>query len=244
MLPIKFSKTFLGAHATPPDFEGKPDAYIDFLIEDLLPVVAREKLADAVDAYQESIGFSEAQVSKLFTAAKKKGLDVKLHADQLSDTKGAETAAKFGALSADHLEHTNEAGLKAMKKAGTVGVLLPAAFYFLRETQKPPIGLMRKFGVDMALATDCNPGTAPTTSIQLMMNMGCTLFGLTPDEALKGVTLNAAKALGMADSIGSLEEGKTADIALWDTSSEAALSYWIGKNLLDGLILDGNPVIA
>lgn len=244
MLPIRVQRTFLGAHTVPPEFTGKKEKYIDFLIEKILPAVAKEGLADAVDGYQEKIAFSAQDIEKLFTAAKKLGLAVKLHADQLSDTKGAATAAKFGALSADHLEYANEAGIKAMKRAGTVAVLLPGAFYFLRETRKPPVDLLRKHRVPIAIATDCNPGTSPTTSLRLMMNMACTLFGLTPDEALQGVTLNAARALGLSDTIGSLEKGKTADIALWDTSDEAALSYWLGGNLLDALILNGEPVIA
>lgn len=244
MLPIKVQRTFLGAHALPPEFKGNRGGYIDFLINELLPVVAKEKLASAVDAYQEKIGFSAAEVSRLFEAAKKHGLEVKLHADQLSDTGGAEVAAKFGALSADHLEYTSEAGVKAMAKAGTTAVLLPGAFYFLNETQKPPVDYLRKHKVDIAIATDCNPGTSPTTSLLLMMNMACTLFGLTPEEALKGVTRNASGALGLQDHIGTLEVGKTADIALWGASNEAALSYWIGSNLLDALILDGKPVIA
>lgn len=244
MLPMKVKRTFLGAHALPPEFKGNQDGYIDFLIHELLPVVAKEKLASAVDAYQETIGFNAEEVSRYFEAAKNQGLQVKLHADQLSDTGGAEVAAKFGALSADHLEFTNEMGVKAMAKAGTAAVLLPGAFYFLKETQKPPVDLFRKHKVPMAIATDCNPGTSPTTSLLLMMNMGCTLFGLTAEETLAGVTRNAARALGLEDHIGTLEVGKIADIALWDTDSEAALSYWIGSNLLDGLILDGQPVIA
>jgi len=166
-----------------------------------------------------------------------------LHADQLSDTDGAVTAAKFGALSADHLEYANQAGIKAMAKAGTAAVLLPGAYYFLNETQKPPIDLLRKHKVAMAIATDCNPGTSPTLSLRLMMNMAATLFGLTPDEALAGVTQNAAKALGIGD-LGTLEAGKTASIALWDSDNPAALSYWLGGNLLEALYLDGQPVIA
>ncbi|MEE8294788.1 MAG: imidazolonepropionase [Sphingomonadales bacterium] len=244
MLPLKVQRTFLGAHALPPEFKGNQGGYIDFLIHELLPVIAKEKLAGAVDAYQEKIGFSAEEVSKYFEAAKKHGLKVKLHADQLSDTGGAEVAAKFGALSADHLEYTSEAGVKAMSKAGTAAVLLPGAFYFLKETQKPPVDFLRKHKVNIAIATDCNPGTSPTTSLLLMMNMGCTLFGLTPEETLAGVTRNAAGALGLEDHIGTLEVGKIADIALWDTDQEAALSYWLGSNLLDALILDGAPVIA
>ncbi len=243
MLPVRVQKTFLGAHAVPPEFKGKTAAYIDFLIAELLPVVAKQNLADAVDGYLEKIAFGPEDIDRLFTAAKKLGLKVKLHADQLTDGGGAALAARHGALSADHLEYTSEAGVRAMKKAGTAAVLLPGAFYFLRETQKPPVDLFRKHKVPIAIATDCNPGTSPVLSLPLMMNMACTLFGLTPDEALASVTQNAAKALGM-DDIGVLEVGKAADIALWDTDSEAALSYWLGGNLLDALILNGEPVIA
>lgn len=243
-LPVRVSKTFLGAHALPPEFEGNSSGYLDLLINDLLPVISAEKLADAVDAYQEEIAFSAEEVSRLFEAAKKHGLPVKLHADQLSDTNGAATAAKFGALSADHLEYANQAGIKAMAKAGTVAVLLPGAFYFLGETQKPPIEMFRKLKVPIAVATDCNPGTSPALSLRLMMNMACTLFGLTPDEALQGVTINAAKALGLDQELGSLEVGKTASLALWDTDNPAALCYWLGGNLLEALYLDGQPVIA
>ena len=243
-LPVRVSKTFLGAHALPPEFEGNSSGYLDLLINDLLPAITKDNLADAVDAYQEEIAFSAEDVSRLFEAAKKHGLPVKLHADQLSDTNGAATAAKFGALSADHLEYVNQAGIKAMAKAGTVAVLLPGAFYFLRETQKPPIEMFRKLKVPIAVATDCNPGTSPALSLRLMMNMACTLFGLTPDEALQGVTINAAKALGLDQELGSLEVGKTASIALWDTDNPAALCYWLGGNLLEALYLEGQPVIA
>ncbi|MCH8081935.1 MAG: imidazolonepropionase [Proteobacteria bacterium] len=243
-LPVRVLKTFLGAHALPPEFKGNSSGYLDLLINDLLPAITKDNLADAVDAYQEEIAFSAGEVSRLFEAAKKHGLPVKLHADQLSDTNGAATAAKFGALSADHLEYANQAGIKAMAKAGTVAVLLPGAFYFLKETQKPPIEMFRKLKVPIAVATDCNPGTSPALSLRLMMNMACTLFGLTPDEALQGVTINAAKALGLDQELGSLEVGKTASIALWDTDNPAALCYWLGGNLLEALYLDGQPVIA
>jgi len=243
LLPARLSKTFLGAHALPPEFKGNANGYIDFLVNELMPVIAKDKLADAVDAYQEGIAFNAEQVSRLFEAAKGHGLPVKLHADQLSDTNGAATAAKFGALSADHLEFASEAGIKAMARSGTVAVMLPGAFYFLRETKKPPIDLFRKHKVPMAVASDCNPGTSPVLSAGLMMNMACTLFGLTPEEALKGVTLNAAKALNYVD-LGSLEAGKTASIALWDTDNPAALCYWLGGSLLEALYLDGQPVIA
>ena len=243
-LPVRVLKTFLGAHALPPEFKGNSSGYLDLLINDLLPAITKDNLADAVDAYQEEIAFSAGEVSRLFEAAKKHGLPVKLHADQLSDTNGAATAAKFGALSADHLEYANQAGIKAMAKAGTVAVLLPGAFYFLKETQRPPIEMFRKLKVPIAVATDCNPGTSPALSLRLMMNMACTLFGLTPDEALQGVTINAAKALGLDQELGSLEVGKTASIALWDTDNPAALCYWLGGNLLEALYLDGQPVIA
>ncbi len=244
LLQMRVSKTFLGAHTLPPEFKGNVSGYLDLLINDLLPAITKDNLADAVDAYQEGIAFSAEEVSRLFKAATKHGLPVKLHADQLSDTNGAATAAKFRALSADHLEYANEAGIKAMAKAGTAAVLLPGAFYFLRESQKPPVDLLRKHKVPMAVATDCNPGTSPTLSLRLMMNMACTLFGLTPDEALQGVTINAAKALGLDQELGSLEVGKTASVALWDTDNPAALCYWLGGNLLEALYLEGQPVIA
>ena len=244
LLPVRVLKTFLGAHTVPPEFKGKTDAYLDLLINELLPIIAKENLADAVDAYQEGIAFSAKQVSRLFEAAAKYDLPVKMHADQLSDTGGAANAAKYGALSADHLEYSNETGIKAMAKAGTAAVLLPGAFYFLKETQKPPVDLLRHHKVPIAIATDCNPGTSPTLSLRLMMNMACTQFGLTPDEALAGVTLNAAKALGLGNELGRLEVGKTASIALWDTENASALSYWLGGNLLEVLYLDGKPVIA
>ncbi|MCH8347530.1 MAG: imidazolonepropionase [Proteobacteria bacterium] len=243
-LPVRVSKTFLGAHALPPEFKGNSSGYLDLLINDLLPAITKDNLADAVDAYQEGIAFSAEDVSRLFEAAKKHGLPVKLHADQLSDTNGAATAAKFGALSADHLEYANQAGIKAMAGAGTVAVLLPGAFYFLGETQRPPIEMFRKLKVPIAVATDCNPGTSPALSLRLMMNMACTLFGLTPDEALTGVTLNAAKALGLDQELGSLEVGKSASVVLWDTDNPAALCYWLGGNLLEALYLEGQPVIA
>ncbi|MBV1775001.1 imidazolonepropionase [Burkholderiaceae bacterium DAT-1] len=224
---ITVRTTYLAAHALPPEFDGRADAYIDACIE-WMGVLNSEGLIDAVDAFCETIGFSPAQTEKLFTAAKSLGLPVKLHAEQLSDQGGSGLVARFGGLSADHIEWLNETDIAAMKASGTVAVLLPAAFYCLRETKVPPIAALRAAGVPMAVSTDCNPGTAPVTSLLATLNMACTLFRLTPQEALKGVTLNAAKALGIADQTGSLEVGKRADLALWQISRPAELCYWLG----------------
>ena len=198
----------------------------------MLPGIAESGLADAVDAFCEGIGFTPEQTARVFQAARDHDLPVKLHADQLSDLGGAALAARFGALSADHLEYTGEAGVEAMATAGTVAVLLPGAFYVLKETKLPPVAVLREHGVPIALATDCNPGSAPVTSLLLMLNMGCTLFGLTPEEALAGVTRHAAKALGMAETHGTLEVGKAADLCIWDIESPAELAYRIGFNPL------------
>ena len=227
---VKVSTTFLGAHALPPEFAGKGDAYIDLICAEMLPAIASAHLADAVDAFCESIAFSPAQTRRVFECARSLGFAVKLHADQLSDSGGAALAASFGALSADHLEYTSEPGVAAMARAGTVAVLLPGAFYFLRERQVPPIGALREHGVPIAISTDCNPGSSPTTSILLMLNMACTLFRLTPEEALAGVTIHAARALGLAATHGSLEVGKVADLVFWDVESPAVLAYEIGAN--------------
>lgn len=224
--------TFLGAHALPPEFAGRSDEYIDFVCQEMLPAVAAEGLADAVDAYCESIAFSVEQTARVFEAAQAHGLPVKLHADQLSDMGGAALAARFGALSADHLEYTSKAGIRAMAEAGTVAVLLPGAFYFLRETQLPPIDAMRQHGVPIAIATDCNPGSSPAESILLMLNMACTLFRMTPEEALAGVTRHAAKALGMGETHGTLEVGKVADMAVWSIDEPAELAYRMGRTAL------------
>jgi imidazolonepropionase len=205
----------------------------------MLPAIAREGLADAVDAFCEGIAFSPEQVALVFGAAKTHGLPVKLHADQLSNLHGAALAARFGALSADHLEHTDAAGVAAMAEAGTVAVLLPGAFYFIRETKAPPVDLFRAAGVPMALATDCNPGTSPLTSLQLAMNMGATLFRMTVDECLAGVTREAARALGMGDRIGTLEAGKACDLAIWDIERPAELVYRMGLNPLHARIRGG-----
>ena len=222
---VTVKTSFLGAHALPAEFEGRPDDYIDFVC-DVMP----ETKADAVDAFCEGIGFSPAQTEKVFKRAKGLHLPVKLHADQLSDLGGAALAAKYGALSADHLEYTNEAGVQAMAQAGTVAVLLPGAFYFLREKQLPPVEALRRHGVPIALATDNNPGSSPLSSPLLTMNMACTLFRLTPEEALAGFTCEGARALGMQATHGTLEPGKQADFVLWQVKTPAELAYAMGAN--------------
>jgi len=230
--------TLLAAHALPPEFAGRADDYIDLVCREIIPQAASERVADAVDAFCDTIGFTAAQTRRVFDAARRHGLAVKLHADQLSDTGGAALAAEFGALSADHIEYTSDAGVEAMARAGTVAVLLPGAFYALRETRLPPIAALRSKGVPMAIASDCNPGTSPATSLPLMLNMACTLFRLTPAEALAGVTCHAARALGCADR-GTIAVGQRADIALWDIVLPAELCYRIGGNACRGIIRNG-----
>lgn len=237
--PVGVQTTFLGAHAVPAEFKGRSGDYIDLVCGPMLDAIAGQKLADAVDVFCEGIAFSPEETARVFTAAKAKGLAVKIHAEQLSNLGGAALAAGFGALSADHLEHLDEAGVIAMAKAGTVAVVLPGAFYFLRETVKPPIELLRQHGVPIALATDANPGTSPLTSPLLTMNMGCTLFRLTPEEALAGMTRNAALALGLQDEIGTLEAGKACDLAIWEIERPAELAYRIGFNPLHARIRNG-----
>lgn len=239
--PVTVRTTFLGAHAVPPEFEGRREAYMDSVIEEMLPALAAEGLVDAVDAFAERIAFTPEETARLFAAARRLGLKVKLHADQLSDGGGAALAARFEALSADHLEHSSEAGIALMAAAGTVAVLLPGAFYFLRETKLPPIEGLRRAGVAIAIATDCNPGTSPLTSPLLALNMAATLFRLTPEEALAGMTRIAARALGIADR-GTLEVGKAADLAIWAIERPAELVYRIGFNPLIGLVKDGSPI--
>lgn len=234
---VRVATTLLAAHALPPEYKANPDAYVDLVCEAIIP--ATVGLADAVDGFCEGIGFSPAQIARVFDAAKTAGLPVKLHAEQLSHLAGAKLAASYKALSADHLEHIDDADIAAMAEAGTVAVLLPGAFYFMRETKKPPVAALRDAGVPMALATDCNPGTSPTTSLLLMLNMGATLFGLSVTECLRAVTVNAAKALGMQDEIGTLEPGKAADFAIWNVSELAELVYRIGFNPLHTRIKDG-----
>ena len=228
--PVTVKTTFLGAHAVPAEFKGRADAYIDFVVNEVLPAVASAGLADAVDCFCENIGFTPEQTMRVFDAAKALGLPVKLHADQRTDTGGAALAAKYGALSADHIEYSNEAGIAAMAAAGTVGVLLPGAYYFLREDHLPDIAAMRRHGLDMALATDSNPGSSPLVSILLALNFGCTIFRLTPEEALAGVTRNGAKALGMGATHGTIELGKVADLVLWKVDAPAELAYAMGAN--------------
>jgi len=222
---ISVIPTFLGAHAMPPG-ETDKDAYIAY-VASMIPEIARERLADAVDAYCEAIAFSPEHVSRVFEAAKESGLPVKLHADQLSDGHGAALAARFGALSADHIEHSDEAGIAAMANVGTVAVLLPGAFYFLRDTHVPPVELLRHYNVSIAIATDCNPGTSPLTSLLLAMNMGATLFQLTVEECVLGTTRNAARALGLVDR-GTLEKGRRCDLAIWNVAEPAELVYRMG----------------
>jgi imidazolonepropionase len=237
--PVSIATTFLGAHAVPPEFADDHDAYIDLVCRKMIPAVAEQGLADAVDGFCEGIGFSLSQVRRVFHAAKSHGLAIKLHAEQLSNLQGAALAASLGALSADHLEHVDEAAVRAMAGAGTVAVMLPGAFYFTRDTKLPPIDLFRRHGVVMALATDCNPGTAPLTSLLLAMNMGATLFRLSVEECLLGVTRHAAQALGRLDSVGTLEAGKACDLAMWDIERPAELVYRMGFNPLHARIFRG-----
>jgi imidazolonepropionase len=226
--PVAVRTTFLGAHALPPEFAGDADGYIDLVCREMLPAAAEAGLADAVDAFCEGIAFSPDQTRRVFDAARDHGLPVKLHAEQLSNLGGAALVAAYRGLSADHLEWLDEAGAAALAAAGTVAVLLPGAFYTLRETKAPPVDLLRRHGVPMAVATDCNPGTSPVLSPTLMMSMACTLFGLTPEEALAGMTLHAARALGLEREIGTVSTGKAADLCIWRVSRPAELAYWIG----------------
>ena len=236
--PVDVATTFLGAHALPKEYANDRAGYLDLVCTRVLPEVAERGLADAVDAFCEGIAFAPDEVARVFEAARALGLPLKLHADQLSDLGGAALAARFGALSADHLEYASEAGIRAMADAGTVAVLLPGAFYTLRERQRPPVELFRRHGVPIALATDCNPGSSPVTSLLVILNLACNLFGLTPEEALAGVTRHAARALGLDDR-GTLAVGKRADLALWRIHRPAELSYWLGLAPLEVVLRDG-----
>ena len=237
--PVTVKTSFLGAHALPPEFAGDPDGYIDLVCREMIPAVAAEGLADAVDAFCDGIGFSLDQTRRVFEAAANRGLPVKLHAEQLSNLHGAEMAAGFGALSADHLEHLDAAGIAAMAEHGTVATLLPGAYYFTRETRAPPVAALRAAGVPMAIATDCNPGTSPLTSPLLVMNLAATLFRLTVDECIAGLTREAARALGILDDVGTLDAGKRCDLAIWDIERPAELVYRMGFNPLHARIFGG-----
>ena len=240
-LGISVRTSFLGLHAVPAEFKDRRADYLALVCDEMLPALAREGLVDAVDGFCESIGFSPAEVRRLFERARELDLPVKLHAEQLSDQGGAALVAEFGGLSADHLEHLGEAGVRAMAAAGTVAVLLPGAFYALRETRSPPLGLLREQRVPLAVATDCNPGTSPLLSLRMAAGMACTLFRLTPEEALRGVTVNAARALGLADR-GTLAAGQRADLVIWNARQPAELCYWIGGNLARRVYVAGEAV--
>lgn len=234
---IDVATTFLGAHALPPEYKENPEAYIDLVCEEMLPAAAQEELVDAVDVFCESIGFDLAQTKRVLSKAKSLNLEVKAHVEQLSNLGGSELAAKLNALSVDHVEYLDETGVKALAKSGTVATLLPGAFYFLKETQKPPVQLLRQYNVPMAIATDFNPGSSPIASMQLMLNMACTFFALTPEEALLGVTKHAAQALDKQDTIGSVEVGKRAKLALWDIEHPRHLCYEFGISQPELLIV-------
>jgi len=234
--------TYLAAHALPPEYEGRADDYIDAVCA-WLPALHAEGLVDAVDAFCERIGFTPAQTRRVFDAARALHLPVKLHAEQLSDCHGAALAAEYGALSCDHLEHLGDDGVHAMSAAGTVAVLLPGAYYFLRETKLPPVQALRDAGVPMAIASDHNPGSSPALSLRLMLSMACTLFRLTPEEALRGVTQHAARALGLQATRGTLEAGKRADFAVWSVDQPSELAYWFGHNPCRRVVCGGTEVL-
>lgn len=241
-LPVAVRATCLAAHALPPEYAGRADDYIAHICDQMLPALAAEGLVDAVDAFCEHLAFSPVQVERVFIKARELGLPVKLHAEQLSSLHGSSLAARYQALSADHLEFMTEEDAVAMAEAGTVAVLLPGAFYFLRETQLPPMDALRRHGVRIALASDLNPGTSPGLSLRLMLNMGCTLFRMTPEEALAGVTIHAATALGMGDTHGSLEVGKVADFVAWQIERPADLAYWLGGDLPKRVVRKGHEI--
>lgn len=236
---VKVSTTLLAAHALPPEFSGRADAYIEHICQTIIPAVAEQQLASSVDVFCESVGFNLQQTERVFACAREYGLQVKGHTEQLSNLGGSALTARYQGLSADHIEYLDEAGVAALAQSGTVATLLPGAFYFLRETQKPPVDLLREYGVPMALASDINPGTSPFADLTLMMNMGCTLFGLTPEETLRGVTQHAARALGFANTRGQIAPGFDADLAIWNIDHPADLSYQVGVPRLHARIVDG-----
>jgi len=238
---VRVRTSYLGLHAVPTEWKSDREGYIDLAVDDILPAAHAEDLVDAVDAYCEPIAFSTDEVARLFDKARSLGLPVKLHADQLSDGGGAALAARYGALSADHVEHTTEPGVRAMAKAGVVAVLLPGAYLMLGETTPPPIALFRRHGVAMAVATDCNPGTSPLASMTAALNLACVQFRLTPEEALAGATRHAAKALGLQAQVGRIASGQAADLAVWDINRPAELCYWLGKPLLHSRYVAGAP---
>ncbi|MCL1124050.1 imidazolonepropionase [Shewanella surugensis] len=239
---IDVKTTFLGAHAIATEYQGRADDYIDLVINDMLPKVIKDNLADAVDVFCEHIAFNHAQTKQVLTAAKAAGLNIKLHAEQLSNLGGSAMAAKLGALSVDHIEFISEESIKVLSQYGTCATLLPGAYYSLRETQLPPIALLRQYKIPMVVASDYNPGSSPICSSLLMLNMSCILFKLTPEEALQGMTINAAKALGIADNVGSLEIGKVADFCLWDINTPAQLAYTYGVNACQQVVKSGRVI--
>jgi len=240
--PVRIKRTFLGAHTIPPEYKHDRNSYLDLVCNEMIPAIAKEQLADAVDVFCENIAFTYQEAKRVFETAKTNGLKTKIHAEQLSDSNGTKLAASYGSLSADHLEHLTPEGIGAMANSGMIAVLLPGAFYFLRETKIPPIEALRKAKIPIALATDCNPGSSPITSPLFVLNMACTLFKITPEEALAGMTRNGAAALGLADKTGALEVGKSADLAIWDIDHPSELSYWIGVNPLKHLLFEGKDV--
>lgn len=243
LLPITVYKTFLGAHTIPPEFSKNPDVYVDLVCNEMIPQVAEEKLADAVDVFCETIAFSLSQTERVFQTAQQFGLAIKCHAEQLSKTGASKLAAKYHALSVDHLEYETEEGIKAIAESGTVATLLPGAFYFLREKKLPPVDLLRQYKVPIAIATDCNPGTSPILSLLTILNMACILFHLTPEEALLGVTKNAAMSLGLKHSHGTLAVGKVADFAIWDVEDFLEIIYYLGSKPLWQLVKAGKVIL-